>query len=233
MAIRDMEGQVEDRIPVKNVLVSVFDKTGLDKFAQGIVAASPDVRFLSTGGTFKRLYEIFGNPDESRLLSVEKYTGAEEMEGGLVKTLHPLIHGGILGERNNPAHQEYLNEMGGTFIDMVVVNLYPFQKVIAQEGVTFEKARGNIDIGGPTMLRAAAKNFPSCAAVCMPSDYEGVVRHVVVNEGSTEFSKRLWLARDVFDMSSEYDGSIKEYFYSNGTPMDVEGLYTFRKEDDS
>ena len=189
MTIRDMKGEVQDLIRVENVIVSVFDKTGLDEFVPGLLKMNPDVRFLSTGGTYKKMKEILGNSYDYNLMEVAEYTKFPEMEGGLVKTLHPKIHAGLLGERNNQEHQRYLKEElnGGVYIDMVLVNLYPFQQVINSPDVNFEKARGNIDIGGPTMIRAAAKNFPSSAVVCDPKDYPEVLQHMVSNNGSTSF----------------------------------------------
>ncbi len=212
MAIRDIKGKVEDLVPVKNVLVSVSDKTGLEDFVPGLIEASPDVRFISTGGTYTRVAEILEG-DTGRLIDVEEYTGFPAMEGGLVKTLHPKIHAGILGERNNPEHQRYLKEDvgGGVFIDMVVVNLYPFKKVIAAEDSTFESARGNIDIGGAAMLRAAAKNFLGCAPVCDPSLYGDVLSDIKINKGSTSLGSRFWLAGQAFQTTAEYDGAVSVY----------------------
>lgn len=213
MSIRDAKGKQENRIPIRNVLISVFDKTGLDELVNGLRVVNPDVRFMSTGGTFKKVKELLGDDVDEHLIEVSEYTGFPEMEGGLVKTLHPKIHAGILGERNNPEHQRFLQEdlANGVYIDMVVVNLYPFDKVVASDGVTFEKARGNIDIGGPTMLRAAAKNFLSCAAVCDPQDYHSLVAHMMVKGGCTTFDRRLDLAQKVFDMTTEYDKAIAKY----------------------
>ncbi|MFH1917330.1 MAG: hypothetical protein ABIJ21_08775 [Nanoarchaeota archaeon] len=209
MVIRDVKGRVEDKIPVQTVLVSVFDKSGLEEFIPALLEMSPAVYFLSTGGTYKKIKEILGERHNSHLEEVADYTGFPEMEGGLVKTLHPKIHAGILGERNNPNHQFYLSEtLEGVYIDMVVVNLYPFQSVISSPDVTFEKARGHIDIGGPAMLRAAAKNFPSCAAVCDPRDYGAIIGEMRENGGATSLKQRLYLARKVFDATNLYDGVI-------------------------
>lgn len=207
MAIRGVVGGVTDRIPVKTVLLSVFDKTGLETFVPGLVEAAPGVRLLSTGGTYKKLKEL-GVPN---LSEVAEYTGSPEMEGGLVKTLHPMIHGGILGERNNPAHQKYLEGGNGRFIDLVVVNLYPFEKVIAQQDVTFEAARGNIDIGGPTMIRGAAKNALSCAPIIDPQDYEAILGHIRTNNGCTTLEYRLSLVPKAFAHTAEYDKAIAAF----------------------
>lgn len=214
MSIRDLKGEVENKIPVDNVIVSVSDKVGLEDFIIGLLYINHDIKFLSTGGTYKKLKEILGGNSRINLFEISEYTGCPEMEGGLVKTLHPKIHAGILGERNNPEHQKYITEtLNGVYIDMVVVNLYPFEKTIAQKDVTFEQARGNIDIGGPAMLRAAAKNFPSCAAVCDPSDYKLILDEIKENNGCTTLAQRLNLAKKVFALTAEYDKTIADYMF--------------------
>lgn len=209
-----MKGKVYDKIPVKNVIVSVFDKTGLDIFIPGLIEASPDIRFISTGGTFRKINEILGDFAEKYLIEVSEYTKFPAMDGGLVKTLHPKIHAGILGERNNPIHKEYLEKelKDGVFIDMVVGNLYPFNDVIKRPDSTFEQARGNIDIGGPTMMRAAAKNFPGCMAVVNPGDYEGILTYMKANNGTTHFIQRLKSAAEIYGRTGDYDKLIQCYF---------------------
>lgn len=213
MSIRDVKGEVQDLIPVENVLISVFDKTGLEELISGLLENNKDVRFISTGGTYKKIKEILGDKTDNHLIEVAKYTGFPEMAGGLVKTLHPKIHAGILGERNNPEHRQYLTQdlNNGVYIDMVVVNLYPFDKVIADPDVTIEKARGHIDIGGPTMLRAAAKNFLSCAPVCDPKDYKTILKTMKEQNGCTSFEQRLELAGKVFKKTGIYDNLIAQY----------------------
>ena len=230
MAIRPLEGGIMDLIPVQNVLVSVYDKTGLEDFVLGLKKINPRVRFLSTGGTFGKIKDLLGEGHEGNLVEVSKYTDFPEMSGGLVKTLHPKIHAGLLGERNNPEHQRYLRETlgNGVFIDMVVVNLYPFQDIIKQNA-TFETARGNIDIGGPTMIRAGAKNFPSCAVVCNPGDYEGILNHVLLNRGATSFDKRFKLARKVFELTAAYDKAIADYFCGSDQLV-IRRSYEFGRE---
>ena len=230
MSIRDLKGKVNDRIPVENVLVSVFDKSGLEKLVPGLIEVNPQVRFMSTGGTYGRIKDILGNSYGDNLIEIAEYTGFPEMEGGLVKTLHPKIHAGLLGERNNPEHQRYLREElnGGVFIDMAVVNLYPFSQIVSKEGTTFEQARGNIDIGGPTMVRAAAKNFPSCAVVCEPSQYKEVMEALKTNDGSTTFDLRLKLAKQAFGTTASYDNSIVGYLSGPSTAPDkVRKEYNF------
>lgn len=233
MTIRDLKGKVNDRIPVENVLVSVFDKSGLEKLVPGLIDVNSNVRFMSTGGTYERIKNILGNSYGDNLIEIAEYTDFPEMEGGLVKTLHPKIHAGLLGERNNPEHQRYLREEldGGVFIDMAVVNLYPFSQVVSEEGTTFEQARGNIDIGGPTMIRAAAKNFPSCAVACEPSQYEKIMEVIRNNKGSTTFDLRLQLAREAFGTTAGYENSIVGYLSKSlVTPEKVRAEYNFTKE---
>lgn len=218
MTIRDMKGKIENKIPVNNVIISCFDKKGLESFIPSLIEVTDfNIMFMSTGGTYKKIKELLGNDAEKYLMEVAEYTEFPEMEGGLVKTLHPKIHAGILGERNNPEHQKYLKETlnNGVYIDMVVVNLYPFTEVISNPDATFEKARGNIDIGGPTMLRAAAKNFPSCAVVSSPCDYDSVLQVIDKNNGCTTFEQRLNLAAKVFKATAAYDSAIESYFNKN------------------
>lgn len=237
MTIRDIKGGSDDLIPVRRVLLSVFYKTGLDKLVCGLVEQNPGVLLLSTGGTYKTVRDVLGSEDK-HLVEVSEYTGFPEMEGGLVKTLHPKIHAGILGERHNPDHQTYLHETLTTpntipadYLDMVVVNLYPFEKKIAEPGCTFEKARGNIDIGGPTMVRAAAKNFMSCAVVCNPNDYDKVLNEMKRNQGCTTFDLRDSLMRSAFGMTFEYERQINLYLCHspNSTKPEVRKLYGLRE----
>lgn len=213
MSIRKLKGGVTDKIPVENVLLSVFDKEGLEDFVFNLMDINPGIRFMSTGGTYRRIKEAFAGAYKDNLIEVAEYTGFPEMEGGLVKTLHPKIHAGLLGERNNQDHIEYLEKTlnKGVFIDMAVVNLYPFRQVILKEGTTFEQARGNIDIGGPTMIRAAAKNFPSCAVASAPSQYENIIEVIKNNDSSTTFDLRLQLAKEAFKTTAEYENSITLY----------------------
>jgi len=169
MTIRKNKFPVIDIIKPKHVLLSVFDKEGLDMIVTGLRGFNPEVMFYSTGGTGERVLEILGENAERNYTSVEDFTRSPEMEGGLVKTLHPKIHAGLLGERGNPKHEKYLRdemrEMTGTpgvFFDVCVVSLYPFGKVLEGDDCTPEEARVNIDIGGSTMLSAAAKYlFPT------------------------------------------------------------------------
>lgn len=233
MAIRAMKGEVLDLIPVKNVLASVYHKEYLDELVQTIVEFNPDTRFLSTGGTYKRLREILGDSHQHNLISVEEYTGSPEMEGGLVKTLHPKIHAGLLAERGNPEHQRFLEEdmKGAFYIDMAIVNLYPFDIAVADEGATFEDVRGNIDIGGPTIIRAGAKNFPSCAVLSHPFHYKDIMEMLRANKGSTTFDSRFWLAKEAFSETNRYDQSIVAYLCDPNVTMErVRRPYKFKDQ---
>lgn len=234
MTIRNQKGRVEDRIRVSRVLVSVYDKTGLGDLVNGIYDLNGDVLFLSTGGTYTKLQQVLGDDATLCLRDVGQYTGSPEMEGGLVKTLHPKIHAGILGERGNPEHEKYLHETLSTpgtipadYFDMVVVNLYPFEQVVAKPETTFEQARGNIDIGGPTMVRAAAKNFMSCAVVINPKDYHAVLHTLRENNCCTTFDLRTRLMRKAFETTAEYDRQIVHYLQHNpnATNLDIKELY--------
>ena len=163
--------KIDRLVQVRHVLISVSDKRHLDIFIPELVAINPDVKIFSTGGTFSRIQEILGDSTVSRLTQVSDYTGQPETQGGLVKTLDFKIYLGLLTETYNDAHQVDLTRTDSVPIDMVVVNLYPFKETISKPDVTVEQARGNIDIGGPCMIRASAKNFIRVAAVVDPSDY--------------------------------------------------------------
>jgi len=158
-----------DVIVPQNILVSVTDKIDLDVLIEGILALNPQAMFYSTGGTEKAVKEILGDRAKTNYRSVEDYTKSPEVLGGRVKTLHPRVHGGILAQRNNPAHARDLYELAieldqAVRFDMVVCNLYAFEKKVAKKGVTIEDAIKSIDIGGPTMIRGAAKKLAKCCS---------------------------------------------------------------------
>jgi phosphoribosylaminoimidazolecarboxamide formyltransferase / IMP cyclohydrolase len=217
MSIRAVKGGVTDKIPVNRIIASTFYKNGLGGLVSGLALECQDEpRVLSSTGTFREVREIIDQLGLSvTLTEVGAYTGAKEMDGGLVKTLHPLVEGGLLGERGNPLHVKYLAEMGGGFIDVAAVNFYPFEEIIAADKTTFEDARDNIDVGGPTMLRAAAKNFLGCVALCDPADYQAFLDHLRENEGCTTLDFRASLAEKVFRMTSHYDEVIADYLADN------------------
>jgi phosphoribosylaminoimidazolecarboxamide formyltransferase/IMP cyclohydrolase len=190
--------------PIKRALLSVTDKSGLGEF--GKFLAEHGVEILSTGGTAKMLRE-----NDVAVVEVSDYTGFPEMLDGRVKTLHPKIHGGILGRRDLASHKEQMAKHGIGPIDLVVVNLYQFEKAVAQPGCTLENAIENIDIGGPTLLRASAKNYESVTVVVDPADYPKIMQEMKANKGATTVATRFQLARKVFALTSAYDTAISHY----------------------
>ena len=189
---------------IKRAVISVSDKRGVVKFAKELHVMG--VEILSTGGTAKTIREA-GIP----VKDVSEHTGSPEMLDGRVKTLHPRVHGGILSRRKNPKDAEEVKKYNIEFIDMVVVNLYPFEQTIAKPGVTFEEAIENIDIGGPAMLRSASKNFQDVAVIVDPDDYENIVGEMKNLAGDLSYETRLKLAVKVFRQTSRYDGLIGDY----------------------
>ena len=203
--------KIDRLVPVRHVLISVSDKSGLDSFVPALMGVNPDLKIYSTGGTFAKLKEILGQSGRSNLTQVSDYTGQPETQGGLVKTLDFKIYLGLLTETYNDSHQADLKRTGAIPIDMVVVNLYPFKEAIAKPDVTLEKARGNIDIGGPCMIRASAKNFIRVAAVVDPGDYGMITSELKVNGGKSSLALRFQLARKAFEHTAEYDNNIHTY----------------------
>ncbi|WP_319405024.1 hypothetical protein [uncultured Desulfosarcina sp.] len=210
MAMNRVE-KIDDRVSVNHALISVSDKNGLETFVPRLLAINPDVRIFSTGGTFARLREILGNRADSCLTQVADYTGQPETQGGLVKTLDFKIYLGLLTETYNDAHHSDLKRTGAVPIDMVVVNLYPFKETIARAGVTPEQARGNIDIGGPCMIRASAKNFIRVASVVDPGDYGEIADEMSAGRGSIALALRYRLACKAFAHTAAYDAAIAGY----------------------
>jgi len=202
---------IDDRVRVKTALVSVWDKTGLDQLALGLLAAVPDIRILSTGGTHDALERILGPAARGALRQVSEYTGQPELQGGLVKTLDFKVYLGLLSETYNAAHQADLARAGAAPIDLVVVNLYPFPQVVSKPDVTPEIARANIDVGGPCMLRAAAKNFHRVAPVPDPADYEAVLSELTASGGRLSLATRWRLAQKTFAVTAAYDSAICAY----------------------
>jgi phosphoribosylaminoimidazolecarboxamide formyltransferase / IMP cyclohydrolase len=220
-------GTIDDRVRVKTILVSVFDKAGLDAFARGLLSAVPDALILSTGGTFTALDKALGAAAARCLRQVSDYTGQPEMQGGLVKTLDFKIYLGLLAETDNPEHQRDLSRAGAVHIDMVICNLYPFETASAAAGATLEDARANIDIGGPCMIRAAAKNFHRVAAVTDPGEYPQLLRELSAHRGSLSLDTRFRLARSAFRRIARYDEAIAGYLDA-ADPAASRAAYTIR-----
>ncbi len=216
--------KIDPLVTVRNVLMSVSDKSGLDTFVPELMAVNPDLKIFSTGGTFSRLQEILGASSDAHLTQVSEYTGQPETQGGLVKTLDFKIYLGLLTETYNEAHQGDLTRTGSVPIDMVVVNLYPFKETISKPDVTVEQARGNIDIGGPCMIRASAKNFIRVAPVVDPADYEMITSELKANNGALPLNLRYRLAQKAFDHTAVYDRTIADFLSDKAFP-DVESCY--------
>jgi len=194
---------------IRRAIISLSDKTGALEFAKGL--ADRGVEILSTGGT-ARLLRDAGVP----VVEVSSYTGFPEMLDGRVKTLHPKIHGGILGLRDNPEHAAKMREHGIEPIDLVAVNLYPFEQTVARAGCTLEEAVEQIDIGGPCMIRASAKNYRYVTVVVDPADYPRVLRELEQRAGETSPELRFELAVKAFGRTSQYDAAISGWLKGRG-----------------
>jgi phosphoribosylaminoimidazolecarboxamide formyltransferase/IMP cyclohydrolase len=199
MSINRVE-RIDERVDIRQVLVSVSDKRGLEAFVPELVRLNPGLRIFSTGGTFTHLEKILGKDAGRNLTQVADYTGQPETQGGLVKT----------------AHQADLQRTRSVPIDMVVVNLYPFRETIARAEVTVEEARGNIDIGGPCMIRASAKNFIRVASVVDPADYPAILAELKANGGKMPLALRFRLAQKAFAHTADYDRAIADYLGRQG-----------------
>src|ERR1035437_8223072 len=197
---------------IKTALISVSDKTGVVEFARGL--AGFGVAMLSTGGTARLL-----GANGIQVTEVSDHTGFPEMLDGRVKTLHPKIHGGILARRNVPAHVSAISAAGIKTIDLVVVNLYPFSQTVARPGCTLEEAIENIDIGGPAMVRSAAKNHQHVAVVTDPADYADILGEMQAANGAIGLPTRFKLAQKAFSHTAAYDGAISNYL----TTLDASG----------
>ena len=195
-------------IKIKKALISVSDKSNVLELAKSL--SSYEIEILSTGGTAKLLRE-----NKINVTEVSDYTKFPEMLDGRVKTLHPKIHGGILGRRDNPEHNETMKNHEIDPIDLVVVNLYPFEETISQEGCTLELAIENIDIGGPAMIRSAAKNYQHVAVLTNPKDYKSFTDEINKNQGSITLDLSFSLAKKAFEKTSAYDSVINNYLSSD------------------
>ena len=189
---------------IERALISVYDKTDILEIATALVARG--VEILSTGGTAQHLRDAGID-----ILDVSDYTGFPEMLDGRVKTLHPKIHGGLLAEWDNPEHSAQTEAHGISPIDMVICNLYPFEATVAKPEVTLSEAIENIDIGGPTMIRAAAKNYRYIAVLTDPSQYQQIIADLDTNDGCLSEERRFELAKAAFAHTAQYDAAISNY----------------------
>jgi phosphoribosylaminoimidazolecarboxamide formyltransferase/IMP cyclohydrolase len=199
-----MESGGREMKKIERAVISVTDKTGVVDFAKSL--AKFGVQILSTGGTARVIRE-----GGLAVTDISEYTGFPEMLDGRVKTLHPKVHGGLLGLRDNPEHVNMMKKHDIENIDLIVVNLYQFEKTVAKDGVTLEEAIENIDIGGPAMLRSSAKNFRDVTVIVDPADYAVVLKEMEELGGTTSLETRFRLAKKVFQLTNEYDGAISKY----------------------
>lgn len=206
-SVTDIDGD----IPVRNVLISVSDKRGLEDFVKDLIEINPGIKIYSTGGTYDFIKNFLGEKSCGNLVRISEYTKQPEMQGGLVKTLDFKIYLGILSETYNEVHKKDIERTGAVVFDMIVANLYPFEKTIAEPDSDLEAARGNIDIGGPSMLRASAKNFLRVASVVDPGDYPSIIKSLRKNSGKLSFAERFDLAKSVFRHTAAYDSAISGY----------------------
>jgi phosphoribosylaminoimidazolecarboxamide formyltransferase/IMP cyclohydrolase len=208
---------------ITRALISVSDKNGIIEFSQQL--AGYGVELLSTGGTAKLLRDA-----GLTVKDVSEFTGFPEMLDGRVKTLHPKVHGGLLGMRSNPEHVAKMKEHGIENIDMVVVNLYPFEATTAKEGCHLEDAIENIDIGGPTMLRSAAKNYPDVTVLVDSADYAEVLEEMKASAGAVSATTNFALAVKVFQHTAAYDGAISNYLGArlNGAVTEFPPTFTLQ-----
>jgi len=210
MSIRPVE-KIDNLVPVKHVMISVSDKSYLSILVQGLLNNCPDVIIYSSGGTFKEIKEIIGEKQANlHLMEVSEYTRLPETEGGLVKTLHHKLFLGYLTETYCEAHQKDLERENAVPIDLVVINLYPFKEVVKKDGATIEDARGNIDVGGPSALRAAAKNWHRVMTLTNPNDYFDFLQ--MLQNGCTCLYSRYQAFKKTFLALSSYDFAIYDYF---------------------
>jgi phosphoribosylaminoimidazolecarboxamide formyltransferase/IMP cyclohydrolase len=198
---------------IRTALLSVFDKNGIVSFAKAL--HEQGVKLISTGGTAKLLAE-----NKLPVVEVSALTQFPEMLDGRVKTLHPMVHGGLLARRDVPEHMAALKEHGIDTIDMLVINLYPFNETVAKADCSFEDAVENIDIGGPAMLRAAAKNHQDVTVLISPEDYAPVLNEMKANQNVVSYKTNLGLAKKVFAHTAQYDGAIANYLSTLGDDLD-------------
>jgi len=198
-------------ISITRALISVTDKTGVVELAKGLVRHG--VSIISTGGTAKVLRDAGVS-----ITDISDFTGFPEMLDGRVKTLHPKVHAGILAIRDNENHMATIKTYGLQLIDMVVVNLYAFEATVSKEGCTLEEAIENIDIGGPTLIRAAAKNFRHVVVVTDPSDYPAILKEMDSQGGKISERTSFEMAKKAFCLTHRYDGAICNYLQNIAKP---------------
>ena len=194
-------------VKIRNAVISCYDKSGLKELVAGLLKINPELRIYSSSGTFAVLKEIA----KDNVVEISEYVGFAEMPSGLVKTLHPKIHSGILADPENPEHARYLEENKIKTFDLVVANLYPFEKVV-KEGKNAEEIRQNIDVGGVSLLEATSKNFLRVTVVCDPDDYDWLLGILRKNGGCSDLKTRLELAKKAMRRLQNYFSRIEAHF---------------------
>jgi len=217
--LSSIEGSAADKVPVRRALLSVSDKTGLIPLAQALAKNGTEI--LSTGGTAKAMRDA-----GLTVIDVSEYTGSPEILDGRVKTLHPKVHGGLLAVRGNPKHEQEMLENNVGAIDLVVMNLYPFDATVAS-GAEFGTCIENIDIGGPSMLRSSAKNHQYVTVLTNPTQYPAFLAEFNSNQGCTSLDARKLFAAQAFATSAAYDASISAYFRAQLGEVDAPTTRTF------
>lgn len=200
---------------IERALISLTDKSGIEAFSRQLNDLG--IEILSTGGTAKKMRD-----GGVAVKDVSEFTGFPEMLDGRVKTLHPMVHGGILNQRDNRSHRQQCDASGIQNIDLVAVNLYAFEKTVADPACSLGDAIENIDIGGPTLLRASAKNFRDVTVIVDPADYDLVLGEIR-ETGNTTLKTRFYLATKVFELTSRYDTAISEWL--DGVNVDTNGYF--------
>src|SRR5918912_838299 len=212
-------------VRIRRAVLSVSDKTGVVEFAKGLAALG--IEIVSTGGTAQALE---GAGLEVR--AIDAFTGFPEIMGGRVKTLHPKLYAGLLARRDDPSHMVAAEENDVEFVDLVCVNLYPFEATAARRGVTEHEVIENIDIGGPTMIRAAAKNFAFTAVVVNPASYDAILQELREAEGRLSLATRESLAAEAFNYTARYDTAISRWFVEKHDDFPPVMLSAFEKVTD-
>ena len=194
-------------VKIKNAIISCYAKAGLKEFVAELLKINPDLKIYSSSGTFKELKAVA----RENLVEVSEYVGFKEMPSGLVKTLHPKLHSGILADLDDDEHKRYLEENDIEAFDLVVVNLYPFEKVV-RDGKDVTEVRKNMDIGGVSLLEAASKNFSRVTVVADVNDYDKLLENLRQNDGSSDLKIRLEFAQKALGQLQQYFSEINNYF---------------------
>ncbi len=225
--------RVDGLVPCRNALISVADKSGVGDFVASLWEIVPDLTIYSSGGTYGEILKAAEKTGKrEQLIEVARYTGQPEMQGGLVKTLDFRIYLGILSETYNEAHQTDLKNQDAVSFDLTVCNFYPFEKIAAGTNVTVEDLRTHIDIGGPAMLRASAKNFLRVTALHSPADYPGFLAELRAHGGHTSLEYRSHAAAQAFQYTAHYENAIAGALGSYIRSSDLSGVYEIRNGDD-